>query len=146
MENNLLKLKFTLPKHQTLIIEHKKSFSIRRDIKNLYRIGQQVELWQYENYYTKNNAYKFADATIIDINPIEINLDEQKVYLSDICIKHRVSLDTDELQQIYESDGFSNEDKFWEYFQKHKYTKELIDDKISLKVDYNYKMINFRLN
>lgn len=142
----MLKLKFTLPKHEKLIKDKIKQYTFRRDLNNLYRIGQTVELWKYKNHYSKENSYKFGDATIIDINPIEINLEEQKVYLSDICIKHRVPLDTDELQLIIEADGFPNEEKFWEYYQKHKYIKELIDDKINLKVDFNYKMINFRLN
>lgn len=135
-----------MPKHQNLIKDKIKTFSIKRDINNLYKIGQTVELWQYENYYTKNNAYKFGDALIIDINPVEINLEEQKVYLGDIFIKHRVELNKHELQIIIDADGFPNEEKFWEYYQKHKYIKEIKDDKINLKVDFNYKMINFRLN
>jgi hypothetical protein len=141
----LLKLKFTLPKHEKLIKDRTKQWTFRRDLNNIFRIGQTVELWKYKNYYSNENSYKFGDATIIDVNQIEINLEEQKVYLGDICIKHRIALDTEELQVLLETDGFPNEEKFWEYYEKHKYIKTLEDEKLSLKVDYNYKMINFRL-
>jgi hypothetical protein len=139
-------LKFVLPKHEKLIKDGKKIFTFRRDLQNIFKLGQPVEFWKYKNYYSKENVYQFGTGYIVDINPIEINCEERKVYLGDICIKHRVPLDTTEIQIILEADGFPNESKFWEYYNQHKYIKQVVDDKFSLITNYNYKMINFRFN
>lgn len=123
----------------------KKVFALRRDLNDLFKIGQTIDLWQQKNHYTQQESYKFGEASIIDINPIEINSDTQKIYLGSICINNQIPLDPDEVTELILSESFKNEQKFWEYYKKHKLISTIHQGNTVFMDSHYYKMINFKL-